>query len=367
MLKEIFSQSQINNYDNTNKFYQETTGQLYTKQGLKEERSSKCMQFLKDNYGQSNIAYIKFKPHRGFDAYKAEEIDKWLNFIKFNFKLSFEFDGTWFTIDKSEVKSVFKMYITLILIRYLWYPTSNIIEETYRILEMEPDLDPFKALLLAHYNRLEYEDGTFRLFSPKSIFYNISTDEFLKDLEYNEKAETTFFACNLYFSVTLSKRGYGNLYNCMNSFVVLLIRKYYKDNKISKIFELYNKLFKLYNIRNGKMFWYETSVDNWGNNITDEENEELLKHIFSELGCKITEQTIVDLYSTINSNSISIIQKINKDIDKYLFAIPDHRYVHLPEIIVNTGIYGYQIRTIKGAHTASSNAYFLKLEELKNE
>lgn len=232
----------------------ETHGILFYKEKKTQEDATKaCMQFLRDPYYNDTAKYVKFEPKGSkITQYSEEMIDKWLSFLKTNFNMNFEYDGQWFTIDKSEVKSGFKMYVTLILIRYLWYPTENIIDETFRILETEPTIDPFIAVQLAHYNS-SIHNNTFTLFSSGIVMIPVTTEQLLKDFELCESGKDVIFTVNYYFGFYSFVQNNGDLsnyyfhYKLMNIYTNT-IRKYYEQNRFDKCLEVvdtFNKEFKV--------------------------------------------------------------------------------------------------------------------------
>lgn len=249
---ELRFRNPINKYKNSEyaQWCLNTQGILYPTSGEVQDQTKGCMQFLKDAYYADTAKYVKFRPadHR-IKHYTKEEIEKWLTFLKSNFDLVFEYDGDFFTIDKSEVKSGFKMYITMILIRYLWYPTHNIIEETYRILETDKDIDPLQALLLAHYNSRNH-NSTFTLLHPGNPFFPTTTEELKKDLDKCEKKQLDIKYANYYFGFYTFVNSSDSRFNLSQYFIkdlyFKLVQKYYSQNNFNACLGVISDFFNTY-------------------------------------------------------------------------------------------------------------------------
>lgn len=287
---ELRFRNPINKYKNSDptKWCLNTQGVLYPTSGTVEERTQGCMQFLKDNYYSNNAKYIKFRPADAkIKNYTKEEIDKWLTFLKSNFDLVFEYDGDFFTIDKSEVKSGFKMYITMILIRYLWYPTYNIIEETYRILEIDKDIDPLQALLLAHYNSRNH-NSTFTLFNPVNPFFLITSEELKKDLDSCEKGKLNIKYANYYFGFYAFVNTSDSRFNLSSYFIKELyfksIQKYYQQNNFNACLGIISDFHNTY--PSTKCLHYDTNSSTpikQPPTLTETRSLEIIKKLLEEL------------------------------------------------------------------------------------
>jgi len=327
-----------------------THGILYTKNAEPHSEIKGCMQFLKDNYFRTdgNVTQVKFKPaNAGINNYNKEEIDRWLSFIKSNFNLKFEYDGEFFTISKDEVKSGFKMYITLILIRYLWYPCCNIIDETFRILETDSTIDPFSAVQIAHYNHY-HNNPTFELFTSTSIFVPITTKQLLEDLEANEKGKIVTKTINYYLQIPTIINSGSSLKEYQMNFLFLfiarlLIMKYYKENNFSKILDVVNEVNSIYKVK-----VFKTNTIAYTN--------------LTPLNEKIIKELIDSFLHTLISASISDIRFITNGSQEMIdLAKANPKDIHM---VSSAG--QYSIGLIEGFAEYSGTSYHTSLKNLLN-
>jgi hypothetical protein len=132
-----------------------------------------CCEVVKKDYHKSKTIELKIEKEKV--NYTQEEIDKWLNLLKENriTKFTYTVDVIHHTIrfNTFDFEFVNEMYITLVLVRYLWYDENDcLIDRVYDIMDTSK-FTFFSALTVAHYYDNIKRDETFNLNYNQSLVF----------------------------------------------------------------------------------------------------------------------------------------------------------------------------------------------------